>query len=54
MNFETAIDIANTELKKNKIKSSMLDCEILMSKVMNNSREFIILNSKKKIKKYVK
>ena len=51
MNFETAIDIANKELKKNKIKSSMLDCEILMSKVMNNSREFIILNSKKKIKK---
>ena len=29
----------------------MLDCEILMSTVMNNSREFIILNSKKKIKK---
>ena len=51
MNLETAIDIANTELKKNKIKSSMLDCEILMSTVMNNSREFIILNSKKKIKK---
>jgi release factor glutamine methyltransferase len=29
----------------------MLDCEILMSTAMNNSREFIILNSKKKIKK---
>jgi release factor glutamine methyltransferase len=51
MNLQTAIDIANKELKKNKIKSSMLDCEILMSKVINNSREFIILNSKKKIKK---
>ena len=51
MNLETAIAIANTELKKKKIKSSMLDCEILMSKVMNNSREFVILNSKKKIKK---
>jgi len=51
MNLETAIAIANTELKKKKIKTSVLDCEILMSKAINNSREFIILNSKKKIKK---
>ena len=49
MNFETAIDIANTELKKKNIKSSILDCEILMSKAIKNSREFIILNSQKKI-----
>ena len=51
MNLETAINIANKELKKKKIKSSILDCEILMSKAINNSREFVILNSKKKIKK---
>ena len=50
MNFEKAIEIANKELKKKKIKSSVLDCEILMSKAINNNREFIILNSKKKIK----
>ena len=50
MNFETAINLATTELKKKKIKSSLLDCEILMSKVMNKNREFIILNSKKEIK----
>jgi release factor glutamine methyltransferase len=50
MNLQTAIDIANTELKKNKINSSMLDCEILMSQVMNKNREFIILNLKKEIK----
>ena len=50
MNLERAIDIANTELKKKKIKSSILDCEILMSKAINNSREFIILNLKKEIK----
>ena len=50
MNFEKAIDIANTELKKKNIKSSILDCEILMSKAIKNSREFIILNSQKKIK----
>ena len=50
MNLETAINIANTELKKKKIKTSVLDCEILMSKAINNSREFIILNSKNEIK----
>ena len=50
MNFETAINLATTELKKKKIKSCLLDCEILMSKVMNKNREFIILNSKKEIK----
>ena len=50
MNLERAIDIANIELKKKKIKSSILDCEILMSKAINNSREFIILNLKKEIK----
>jgi release factor glutamine methyltransferase len=49
MNLERAIDIANTELKKKKIKSSLLDCEILMSKAINNNREFIILNLKKEI-----
>ena len=51
MNLETAIYEAIKELKKKKIKSSILDCEILMSKAVNNSREFVILNSKKKIKK---
>jgi release factor glutamine methyltransferase len=50
MNLEKAIDIASTKLKKKKIKSSILDCEILMSKAINNSREFIILNLKKEIK----
>ena len=50
MNIETAINIANKELKKKNIKSSMLDCEILMSKAMNENREFIILNPKKEIK----
>jgi release factor glutamine methyltransferase len=50
MNLEKAIDIASTKLKKKKIKSSILDCEILMSKAINNNREFIILNLKKEIK----
>ena len=51
MNLETAIYEAIKELKKKKIKSFILDCELLMSKAVNNSREFVILNSKKKIKK---
>lgn len=51
MKIEKAIGIANTDLKKNKIGSSILDCEILMSKVINKDRKFVILNPKKKIKK---
>jgi release factor glutamine methyltransferase len=50
MEIETAIHKANLELKKNNIKSSVLDCEILMSKVINKDRKYIILNSKKVIK----
>ncbi|MDC0518504.1 peptide chain release factor N(5)-glutamine methyltransferase, partial [Candidatus Pelagibacter sp.] len=50
MEIETAINKANLELKKNNIKSSILDCEILMSKVINRDRKYIILNSKKEIK----
>ena len=53
MKFETVINNANIELKKIGIKSSMLDTEILMSKVLNKGREFIILNSDKQIKKSI-
>ncbi len=50
MNFETVINEANIKLKKNKIKTSKLDSEILLSKVINKNREFIILNLNKEIK----
>ena len=50
MNLERALNIAKVELKKKNIQSSLLDCEILMAKAMNNSRKFIILNLKKEIK----
>ena len=38
-------------LKKNNIPSYKIDCEILMSKILNISREDILLNSEKQMKK---
>ena len=49
MNIETAINNASLELKKNNIKSPQLDSELLMSKVLNKDRKFIILNLKKEL-----
>ena len=49
MNIETAIKNASLELKSNFLKSPLLDCELLMSKVLNKDRKFIILNSKKNL-----
>ena len=43
MNFETAINKASIELKKNNIKSHLLDSEILMSKAINKDRKFVIV-----------
>ncbi|MBT7815453.1 MAG: peptide chain release factor N(5)-glutamine methyltransferase [Polaribacter sp.] len=51
MNIENAINEASRILKKNNIKSSKLDCEILMSKVIEKDRKFIILNPLMKLKK---
>jgi len=51
MNLELAINSAYQKLKKNNIKSALLDSEILLSKAINKSREFIILNSKYNINK---
>ena len=50
MKIETAINNGSIELKKNAIKSSRLDSEILLSKVLNKDRKFIILNSEEIIK----
>ena len=49
MNIEIAIKNASLELKNNLIKSPLLDCELLMSKVLKKDKKFIILNSKKKL-----
>ena len=50
MNFEKAIHKASIKLKKNNIKSHLLDSEILMSNVLNKDREFVILNLDKDLK----
>ncbi len=44
MNIESAINLATKQLKKRKIKTPLLDSEILMSKVLSKSREYIMLN----------
>ena len=50
MKINTAIQKANYVLRKNFISSSNLDSELLISKVINKSREFIILNLDKEIR----
>ena len=49
MIIRSAINEAFLELKNKNIKSSLLDSEILMSKVLNKKRDYIILNLEKKI-----
>ncbi len=44
MNLLHAINEANIQLKKNKIRSSLLDIEILMAKAIDRDRKFIIIN----------
>ncbi len=56
MKIETAIQSALKKLQNSNIKSALLDSELLLAKVINKSREFVILNSKEKIsdEKYYK
>ena len=51
MNIQKAILEGASILKKNKISSPNLDSEILLSKVINRNREYIILNSNKNLSK---
>ena len=50
MNLKIALDKANIELKQNGVKSSLLDSEILLSKAINKTRTFVLLNLNEKIK----
>ena len=52
MNFEKALNKASTILFEKNIKTSLLDCEILMSKAINKDRKFIILNLSNQIDKF--
>ena len=49
MNVRQAIFNAKKVLTKNQIKSAGLDCEILLSKVLQKDRKYVILNSDKKL-----
>jgi len=51
MIIRKAINEATLELRKNSIHTSTLDSEILMSKVLNKKRDYVILNSEKVLKK---
>ena len=51
MKIETAIQQANNILKKRNIRNYLLDSELLISKVLNKEREYILLNHNKEIKK---
>ena len=51
MNINDAIYKGKCVLENNFIKNSQLDSEILMSKVFNKDRKFVILNSKNKLDK---
>ena len=51
MNLEKLIREATHLLKKNFIKSADLDSEILMSKVINENRDYVILNLNKNLDK---
>ena len=49
MNIENALNIANNILKNNCNNSYQLDSELLMSKIFEKDRKFIILNSTKEL-----
>ena len=51
MKIESAINEGSIELKNNKIKNSLLDSEILMSKAIDKDRKYIILNLHEEISK---
>ena len=49
MKIELALNEGSIKLKKNKIRSSLLDSEILMSKAIKKDRKYVILNLNKEI-----
>ena len=50
MNYQEILNIGNQVLNENNIKSSKLDCELILSKILNKTREEILINLDDKIK----
>ena len=54
MNIENILTQAFKELSNSNIKNANLDCEVLLSNIINKDREYVILNPKKNLdKKYI-
>jgi len=54
MNIENILIQAFKELSNSNIKNANLDCEVLLSNIINKDREYVILNPKKNLdKKYI-
>ena len=54
MNIENILTQAFKELNNSNIKNANLDCEVLLSNIINKDREYVILNPKKNLdKKYI-
>ena len=51
MNYLEAINFGDKQLKSKNIKSFGLDCELLLAKVLNHTREELLINLNKKIEK---
>ena len=51
MNYLEALKYGMLVLKSNNINTFNIDSELLLSEVLNTTREQILLNQKKKIKK---
>ena len=51
MNIQTALKKGRLKLRRNNVPSAQLDCEILLSKAINEDKKFLILNLNKEIKK---
>ena len=51
MNIQKVIKEASNKLKRNNIKTSSLDSEILMTKAIGKNKKYLILNSSEKIDK---
>ena len=49
MQYLEILNKGNQILRANNIKSSNLDCELILSKVLNKSREEILINLNNKI-----
>ena len=51
MNINELLNIGSETLKKNKISSHLIDSELLLSKTIKKSREYILINFEQKIEK---